>query len=218
MIVQSANLPTDQGDVSPSRIHLASHSPRRQELLRQLGVEFDVLLLRSAAGRAPDVLEESRDGEPARHYVERIARTKASVGWERVGKRGLPAWPVLGADTEVVLDDQVLGKPADDTHATDMLSRLAGRTHDVLTGVALRDRDEIVFALSATRVRFVPLSRTQIANYVKSGEWRDKAGGYAIQGRAAASIEHIDGSYSGVMGLPLFETASLLARAGYPVL
>lgn len=218
MIVQSTLLPNDQGDVSPSRIHLASHSPRRQELLRQLGVEFDVLLLRSAPGRPPDVAEEARDGEPPRHYVERLARTKASVGWERVGRRALPPWPVLGADTEVVLDDQVLGKPGDEVAATQMLSRLAGRTHDVLTGVALRDREEIVFALCVSRVKFVPLSRTQIANYVKSGEWTDKAGGYAIQGRAAAFIEHIDGSYSGVMGLPLFETASLLARVGLPVL
>jgi septum formation protein len=204
--------------VTPSRIHLASHSPRRQELLRQLGVEFDVLLLRNAPGRPPDVLEEARDGEPPRHYVERIARTKASVGWERVGRRKLPPWPVLGADTEVVVDDEVLGKPADAAQASAMLSRLAGRTHEVLTGVALRYEDEIVFAMSVSRVGFVALSRTQVANYVASGEWSDKAGGYAIQGRAAAFIEHIDGSYSGVMGLPLFETASLLARVGFPVL
>ncbi|MEP7061355.1 MAG: Maf family protein [Betaproteobacteria bacterium] len=204
--------------MTPPRIHLASRSPRRQELLRQLGVEFDVLLLRNAPGRTPDVVEEVRDGEPPRHYVERIARTKASVGWERVAKRKLPPWPVLGADTEVVVDEQVLGKPADAAEAAVMLSRLAGRTHEVLTGVALRYEDEIVFAMSASRVRLVQLSRTQVANYVETGEWTDKAGGYAIQGRAAAFIEHIEGSYSGVMGLPLFETASLLARVGFPVL
>ncbi len=218
MIVQSAVALADQAYVTPPRIHLASRSPRRQELLRQLGVEFDVLLLRNAPGRTPDVVEEVRDGEPPRHYVERIARTKASVGWERVAKRKLPPWPVLGADTEVVVDEQVLGKPADAAEAAVMLSRLAGRTHEVLTGVALRYEDEIVFAMSASRVRLVQLSRTQVANYVETGEWTDKAGGYAIQGRAAAFIEHIEGSYSGVMGLPLFETASLLARVGFPVL
>jgi nucleoside triphosphate pyrophosphatase len=218
MIVQSAVALADQDYVTPPRIHLASRSPRRQELLRQLGVEFDVLLLRNAPGRTPDVVEEARDGEPPKHYVERIARTKASVGWERVAKRKLPPWPVLGADTEVVVDDKVLGKPADAAEAADMLSRLAGRTHEVLTGVALRYEEEIVFAMSASRVRMVQLSRTQVANYVESGEWTDKAGGYAIQGRAAAFIEHIEGSYSGVMGLPLFETASLLARVGFPVL
>ena len=218
MIVQSAFRRSDPNLVNPGRIHLASKSPRRQELLRQLGVEFDVLLLRSAAGRAPDVVEETRDGEPPRHYVERIARTKASVGWERLGKRGLPAWPVLGADTEVVIDDVVLGKPADDAHAVEMLSRLAGRSHDVLTGVALRFNDDITFALSVSRVKFVALSRAQIASYVKSGEPKEKVGGYAVQGRAAAFSERIEGSYSGIMGLPLFETASLLARAGLPVL
>ncbi|MEO6748638.1 MAG: Maf family protein [Casimicrobiaceae bacterium] len=203
--------------MSPSRIYLASQSPRRQELLRQLGVAFDVLLLRSAPGRAPDVVEQARDGEPPRHYVERIARTKASVGWERLVKRALPELPVLGADTEVVIGDEVLGKPADAAHAADMLARLAGGTHDVLTGVALRYAGGIVFALSATRVKFVVLSRTQIASYVATGEPLDKAGGYAIQGRAAAFIERIEGSYSGVMGLPLCETASLLARAGVGV-
>ena len=204
--------------MSPSRIYLASHSPRRQELLRQLGVAFDVLLLRNAPGRAPDVVEQARDGEPPRHYVERIARTKASVGWERLAKRALPELPVLGADTEVVIGDEVLGKPADAAHAADMLSRLAGGTHDVLTGVALRHADGIAFALSVTRVKFVVLSRTQIASYVATGEALDKAGGYAIQGRAAAFIERIEGSYSGVVGLPLCETASLLARAGVGVL
>ncbi|MEO8975183.1 MAG: Maf family protein [Casimicrobiaceae bacterium] len=197
---------------------MASHSPRRQDLLRQLGVAFDVILLRSAPGRAADVTEEARDGEPAQHYVERIARTKATVGWERLAKRSLAMRPVLGADTEVVLDNEVLGKPIDAAHAAQMLARLAGRTHDVLTGVALRYDNGIAFALSASRVKFVALSRAQIDAYVKTGESLDKAGGYAIQGRAAAFIERIEGSYSGVMGLPLYETASLLARAGIPVL
>jgi len=203
--------------VSPTRIHLASKSPRRHALLRQLGVEFDVLLLRAAPGRTPDVVEEARDGEPARHYVERIARTKAAVGWDRVIRRGLAPNPVLGADTEVVVDDSVLGKPGDAAHAVDMLSRLAGRTHEVLTGVAVRHDDDVAFALSVTRVKFAPLSRSAIERYVQTGEPLDKAGAYAIQGHAAAFVERIEGSYSGVVGLPLFETASLLARAGYAV-
>ncbi len=203
--------------MTTTRIHLASKSPRRQELLRQVGVDFDVLGLRSAPGRPPDVVEEAKDGEPARHYVERISRTKASVGWDRVGRRGLPQNPVLGADTEVVLDDRVLGKPADAAAAAQMLAALSGRWHEVLTGVALRHHDDVAFALSVSRVRFATLSRADVARYVDTGEWQDKAGGYAIQGRAAAFIERIEGSYSGVMGLPLFETVSLLRRAGIAV-
>ncbi|MEO6929570.1 MAG: Maf family protein, partial [Casimicrobiaceae bacterium] len=148
----------EQRDLSPSRIYLASHSPRRQDLLRQLGVAFDVILLRSAPGRMADVVEEARDGEPPQHYVERIARTKATVGWERLAKRSLAMRPVLGADTEVVLDNEVLGKPIDAAHAARMLARLAGHTHDVLTGVALRYDNGIAFALSASRVKFVALS------------------------------------------------------------
>ncbi len=199
-------------------IYLASHSPRRQELLRQLGVAFEVLLLRNAPGRDADVVEEAYDAEPPRHYVERIARTKATVGWERVAKRRLAPLPVLGADTEVVLGDEVLGKPADAAAAAAMLSRLAGRTHEVLTGIALRYDDGIAFALSVSQVTLTALSDAQIAAYGKSGEWHDKAGGYAIQGRAAAFIERVEGSYSGVVGLPLCETASLFARAGITVL
>jgi septum formation protein len=202
----------------PSSIYLASKSPRRQALLQQLGVAFEVLLMREAPGRAADVVEIAADGEPPRHYVERIARTKASVGWERVVKRGMTLRPVLGADTEVVLDDLLFGKPADAAQAADMLARLAGRTHSVLTGVAVHWHDETVFALSESRVTFRELSRSEIKHYVATGEPTDKAGGYAIQGRAAAFIERLEGSYSGVMGLPLFETAAALARVGVSVL
>jgi septum formation protein len=204
--------------MEPLKIYLASKSPRRQELLRQLGVPFDPLLLREAPGRAVDVVEIAVDGEPPRHYVERIARTKAGVAWELMQKRKLAACPVLGADTEVVLDDLIFGKPSDAEHAAEMLARLCGRTHTVLTGVAVRWNDEVAFALSESRVTMRALSKAEIARYVATGESLDKAGGYAIQGRAAAFIERLEGSYSGVMGLPLCETAAALARVGVTVL
>ncbi len=197
---------------------LASRSPRRGELLAQIGVAFDVLRLREAPGRAPDVLEVAHDGEPALHYVERIARTKANAGWQTMLARKLEPRPVLGADTEVIVDGEVLGKPADERAAKAMLARLAGRTHDVVTAVALRWNDDTHFALSSSKVTLAPLSKAAIAAYVATKEPFDKAGGYGIQGRAAAFVTRIEGSYSGVMGLPLAETAGLLAKAGFPVL
>lgn len=199
-------------------IYLASKSPRRRALLRQLGVEFDELHLREAAGRQQDVVEEARDREPAAHYVERIARTKAAIGSKRMLQRDLAKWPVLGADTEVVLDGEIFGKPDDAASAATMLARLSGRRHDVLTGVAVKFGEEVVFALSLSRVTFKRLTSEEIARYVASGEPLDKAGAYAIQGRAGAFVARLEGSYSGVMGLPLFETAELLAKAGTPVL
>jgi septum formation protein len=199
-------------------IYLASKSPRRRELLKQIGVAFEDLRLREAPGRQQDVAEEAHDGEPPAHYVERIARTKASVGWKRMEQRGLAARPVLGADTEVVLDGEILGKPRDAAHAAEMLRRLSGREHEVLCGVALKRDDGVAFALSVTRVTFRALSGAEVDRYVATGEPMDKAGAYAIQGRAGAFAARLDGSYSGVMGLPLFETAGLLANAGFPVL
>ena len=199
-------------------IYLASKSPRRRELLRQLGVGFEELHLREAAGRNRDVVEEAVDGEPPAHYVERIARTKATVGWKRMEQRKLAPRPVLGADTEVVLDGEIFGKPRDAAHAAQMLARLSGRRHDVLTGVALKTGDDVTFALATSHVTFRRLSTDEIARYVATGEALDKAGAYAIQGRAGAFVSRLDGSYSGVMGLPLFETAELLAKAGIPVL
>ena len=205
-------LPTEQ------RIYLASRSPRRQELLRQIGVEFDELRLREAPGRDPDIVEGPRDGESAPDYVKRIARTKANVGWERMTERGLPARPVLGADTEVVLDGHIFGKPADSPHALEMLARLAGRTHAVMTAVALRWEREFVILVSTSQVTMRELTADEMARYVASGEPVGKAGAYAIQGVAAAFITRIDGSYSGVMGLPLAETAAALGKIGRPVL
>jgi septum formation protein len=204
--------------VTDTTIYLASRSPRRQELLRQIGVDFELLRLRSAPGRHLDVVEETRDGEPPLHYVERIARTKAGVGWNRMLERGLPPRPVLGADTEVVLEDTVFGKPADADAARKMLERLSGHTHDVISAIALRWQDDVEAALSVTHVTMRRLTAAEIERYVASGEPFDKAGGYAIQGLAAAFITRIDGSYSGVMGLPLAETAAALGRIGRPVL
>ena len=135
-------------------IYLASKSPRRRALLQQLHVVFDELRLREAAGRDRDVVEETLDGEPAAHYVERIARTKATVAWKRMEQRSLPSYPVLGADTEVVLDGEILGKPRDTPHAQAMLLRLSGRRHDVLTGIALKTGDDVAFAISRSQVTF----------------------------------------------------------------
>jgi len=204
--------------VTDSGIYLASRSPRRQELLRQIGIDFVELRLREAPGRDPDIVEGPRDGESAPDYLKRIARTKANVGWERMTERGLPARPVLGADTEVVLDGHIFGKPADAPHALEMLARLSGRTHLVLTAVALRWEREFVIMVSTSQVTMRELTADEMARYVATGEPVGKAGGYAIQGLAAAFITRIDGSYSGVMGLPLAETAAALARIGRSVL
>ncbi|HEV3240357.1 MAG TPA: Maf family protein [Casimicrobiaceae bacterium] len=199
-------------------LYLASKSPRRQELLRQIGVEFDTLLLREAPGRRRDIAEAARQAEPPLEYVKRVARLKASVGWHRMGRRGLPPKPVLGADTEVVLDGKALGKPADAAGAVAMLGALSGRTHEVITAVAVRWETQLFAAASTSRVTFRTLGHDEIERYVATGEPFDKAGAYAIQGKAAVFVQHLDGSYSGVMGLPLFETAEILTRIGFPVL
>jgi septum formation protein len=204
--------------MSAPAVYLASKSPRRQELLRQLGVDFTELQLREAGGRDRDFVETPGADEPAPDYVKRVARTKASVGWHRMQQRGLPPMPVLGADTEVVQDGTIFGKPADVADAVRMLSLLSGRTHEVLTAIALRWERQIVLAVSASAVAMRELTRDEIERYVATGEPVDKAGAYAVQGRAAAFIRRIEGSYSGVMGLPLFETAEALARIGFPVL
>jgi len=199
-------------------VYLASKSPRRQELLRQLGVEFDELLLREAPGRRRDIVEAPRPSEPPLEYVKRIARLKASVGWHRMQRRGLAPKPVLGADTEVVLDGAALGKPADAAAAAAMLAAISGRTHDVITAIAIRWQTQIAQAVSTSRVTFRAIAHDEIERYVATGEPFDKAGGYAIQGKAAVFVQQLEGSYSGVMGLPLFEMAEILARIGFPVL
>lgn len=203
--------------MSAPLLYLASKSPRREALLRQLGIEFETLLLREAPGRPRDVVEQAENAEPAAHYVERMARTKAQVGWQRVHDRKLAQRPVLGADTEVVLDGEIFGKPRDEADAIRMIGRLSGRTHQVLTGVALRDGDRTECALSTSRVTMRRLGAAEIGRYVATREPFDKAGAYAIQGHAGAFISRIDGSYSGIVGLPLYETAALLAKIGVRV-
>jgi septum formation protein len=199
-------------------VYLASKSPRREELLRQLGVDFTTLRVREAPGRQSDVEEGARDAEPALHYVERIARTKAAIGWQRMCQRGLPPHPVLGADTEVVLDGAIFGKPKDAADAVRMLMALSNRSHLVVTAVALCWEQRIVAEIATSTVTLRELGRAEIERYVATGEPFDKAGAYAVQGRAAMFVRRIEGSYSGVMGLPLYETAGALAAIGFPVL
>ena len=203
--------------MSAPLLYLASKSPRRAALLAQLAVEFEPLLLREAAGRTRDVVEEALDAEPAAHYVERMARTKAQIGWQRMQNRKLAERPVLGADTEVVLDGVIFGKPKDAADATRMLAKLSRRTHQVLTAVALRYRDRTDVEVSVSKVTLRRLGAAEIERYVATGEPLDKAGAYAVQGRAAAFVSRLEGSYTGVVGLPLFETATLLARAGVTI-
>lgn len=201
-----------------SAIYLASKSLRRGELLRQIGVAFDLFNVRAAAGREKDVPETPRPNELPREYVRRVARTKAAVAWHRMLLRAVPARPMLGADTTVAQDGEIIGKPIDAAEAVAILSRLSGRTHEVLTAVAVRWQEDMLVALSASRVTFRTIAKDEIASYVATGEPFDKAGAYALQGKAACFVARLEGSYSGVVGLPLYETAEVLARIGIPVL
>jgi septum formation protein len=200
------------------RIYLASKSPRRRELLKQIGVNFELLLLREFPSARADVDETPHPNEPADEYVLRLAHDKAEIGAQRIRERHLPVLPVLSADTTVVLEEEILGKPRSVDEAIAMLTRLSGRTHRVCTGVAVANGQHVVSALSVTEVEFRTLVEQEIRNYVATGEPMDKAGAYAIQGKGAAFIAKISGSYSGVMGLPLYETVSLLKQVGFSVL
>ena len=199
---------------SDRSIYLASRSPRRRELLAQIGVRFHLLLFRNRPGAAPDVDEAPLAGENPRDYVMRVARDKAAAGWKRMLERNLPQAPVLAADTTVALEGRIFNKPADRAEAEMMLAALSGKRHEVLTAVALQYDDEVETALSVSDVQFRELSEEEIRAYVATGECDDKAGAYAIQGRAAQFIVELRGSFSGVMGLPLCETAQLLERMG----
>ncbi|MBC7859739.1 MAG: septum formation inhibitor Maf [Burkholderiaceae bacterium] len=201
-----------------NKIYLASKSPRRRELLRQIGVEFELLLLRGEGPRGPDVTETVHPGEAPADYVARVCGEKADFAWNVLRQRRVPLRPVLTADTTVTLDGAILGKPADQAEALDMLNRLAGRSHQVLTAVALRWGDQAAQITQVSEVTFGPISDEAIAHYCAGREPYDKAGGYGIQGSAAQFVEHIDGSHSGIMGLPLFETAQLLRQAGIRLL
>ena len=201
-----------------NKIYLASKSPRRRELLRQIGVEFELLLLRDAAPRGPEVSEEVLPGEKAEDYVVRVTREKAEFASKIMMMRRLPPRAVMSADTTVVIDGRILGKPADQAEAMDMLRTLSGRTHQVLTSVALHRDEETWQTLQVSEVRIATLSEAMMRAYCATSEPYDKAGGYGIQGLASVFIEHIAGSYTGIMGLPLHETAKLLNQAGIPVL
>jgi septum formation protein len=202
----------------PSAIYLASRSPRRRELLKQIGVKFDPLLLRLATPRGPDVDEAQHSGESPAAYVERTAREKAAFGVEVLGMRSMLIRPVLAADTIVIVDDEVLAKPASAAQAEGFLRKLSGRSHEVRTAVALAIQGPPLSTTSVSTVTFRALDEAEIKRYCATSEPYDKAGGYGIQGMAAVFIERIEGSYSGVMGLPLYETARLLTQAGMKVL
>jgi septum formation protein len=198
------------------RIYLASQSPRRRDLLKQMGVSFDALALRSVGGRV-EVIEVPHPGETARDFAQRMALEKAACGWRAVDGRGLLRFPVLGADTVVEVDGDILGKPTDRLDAEAMLKRLSGRLHHVHTAVAVQHHTRLEHCLSSSKVRFCELDDATIARYLETGEYLGKAGAYGIQGRAGIFVEHIEGSYSGVMGLPLYDTAVLLRAFGLVV-
>lgn len=200
-----------------NKIYLASKSPRRRELLRQIGVNFELMLLRSDPARAVDVSEDVLADEDVHHYVARVAKEKGAFAFNLLLQRRQPLRPVLTADTTVTIDGEILGKPADNREAIAMLERLSGRTHQVLTSVAVHAERVAEQVTQVSNVRFAKLTPEQIRAYCATPEPYDKAGGYGIQGPAALFIEHIEGSHSGIMGLPLFETASLLRKAGLTV-
>jgi septum formation protein len=199
-------------------IYLASRSPRRRELLAQIGVKFEPLLFREGPRQDADTDEAVRPGEQPDAYVRRVTQLKSEAAWQRVVmRRGLQRKPVLAADTTVAIAGEILGKPNDRADAERMLKTLSGTQHRVLTAVALQFESRFEVAVSESLVTFTPLDAERIAAYVQSGEPFDKAGAYAIQGRAAAFVERLEGSYTGVMGLPLFETANLLRKFGIHV-
>ncbi|TAK85251.1 MAG: septum formation inhibitor Maf [Aquabacterium sp.] len=191
-------------------IYLASQSPRRRELLGQLGVRHELLL--PGDDEDAEALEAVQAGEAPEAYVQRVTRAKLEAALQRLQRRGLPPAPVLCSDTTVALDARILGKPADDADAAATLAALSGREHRVITGVAVGEGGRIEQALHVSRVWMREIQPQEIERYVRSGEPRGKAGSYAIQGRASEWIERIDGSHSGIMGLPVFETAALLRR------
>jgi len=194
-------------------VYLASRSPRREALLAQIGVTCEILI-GAADGCAEGVDETPFSGEMPADYVRRVARAKAEAGWRALRASGRPVHPLIAADTAVALDTAIMGKGESAQQAAAMLRALAGRTHDVYTAVAVARAESIELALSSTRVTLRALAEEEIARYVASDEPIGKAGAYAIQGRAAMFVARIEGSYSGVMGLPLYETANLLAGVG----
>lgn len=202
---------------SLNKLYLASRSPRRRELLKQIGIAFDVMLLREYPPARRDIDEAPQTNEAPDQYVLRIARLKAETANLRIGQRRVPALPVLAADTSVALEGTIIGKPADATAATGILRRLSGKTHQVLSAVAIAQGEELHSALSVTEVTFATLTDDELRAYVATGEPMDKAGAYGVQGRAGAFIANLAGSYSGVVGLPLYETVQLLKKIRFPL-
>lgn len=200
------------------KIYLASKSPRRRELLRQIGVAFELLLLRDQTPRGPDVSEEVLPHEAPQAYVARVTMEKARAAQQMMVWRSLPVRPILAADTTVTIDGQILGKPADKAEASTMLRRLSGRSHQVLTSIAVIHGEQSWQLTQVSDVLFQELTEAMIEAYCDTSEPYDKAGAYGIQGPAAIFIESIRGSHSGIMGLPLFETAQLLQQAGIRIL
>jgi len=203
--------------VSDKRIYLASRSPRRRDLLKQIGVPFELLLLREDLRRGADVDETPLPDESPGAYVLRIAREKVAMAVRQIAYRALPQKPVLAADTTVVFDGQIVGKPDDVEHAARILRALSGREHQVLTAVGVALKEQVEIQISVSSVWFRDLTDVDIRRYCASGEPFDKAGAYAIQGRAGAFVTRIAGSYSGIMGLPLAETTELLQKFDIPV-
>jgi septum formation protein len=196
--------------IMSSPIYLASRSPRRGELLEQIGIAYVTL--------PSDIDESVLANEPVADYVLRLATAKAKVCQEYIASQEMDRLPILAADTSVSVDGEVLGKPVDDDEARSMLQRMSGRWHEVLTALAVTTANGIETSLSITRVEMAPLPASDIDAYVRSGEPKDKAGAYGIQGLAGTFIRRIEGSYSGVMGLPIYETAILLKKAGISIL
>lgn len=197
------------------RLYLASRSPRRRELLHQIGIDFDTVVFRDGMRADLETDETALINEDPVVYVERIARSKAMHGLKIVEERRLPMRPVLAADTTLEFDGEIIGKPVDMADATQILKRLSGRTHRVLTGVAINHLGRIEYVLSTSEVRFRAIDDEEIRHYVMSGEPLDKAGAYGIQGRAGLFVEHLTGSFTGVMGLPVCETGELLKKFGF---
>ncbi len=200
-----------------NEIYLASRSIRRRELLKQIKVKHNILLMREALNRPVDIDETYLPNESPTDYVYRVAHTKAEQGWRRVMHRNLPVLPVLAADTVATIDGSIFGKPKNLAHAEDILTTLSGNTHQVLTAIALTVHEKTQVRISTTTVRFREISKLEIHAYLANNETYDVAGAYAIQGIAATFIVEIKGSYSGVVGLPLFETAQLLEESGITI-
>ena len=193
-----------------NQIYLASRSPRRRQLLKQIGINFEM--------RPVSIDETLEKGETPAEYVCRMARAKAELGWLRLMQRRLPLRPLLAADTVVVFRGKIIGKPENLAHGRKMLSTLSGKTHKVLTAVAVVAKDKIQESLSTTTIQFRDISQSEITNYLNGTESHDRAGSYAMQGRAGVFIIKISGSYSGALGLPIFETAQLLEKFNIKIL